>query len=351
MATDYGYPNARIRAMKSLLFRRPFYEKLLMMSDLHEVATTLGKTDYGRDMDQAMIKYGGIKGFDEALRTNVMRTFRKILKFMDGEARELVSILTGRWDIANLKTILRGKNIGASSEDIISSLVPAGALDDMTLNELARQPEIRQCIDLMATWRMSYAGPLTEAFPEYAKKRSMTALELALDRAYYENAFEKLRGRSMNVALVREVLLREIDLTNIMTALQVVKDEIEPAESDRFFILGGREIDVKRLQSLVRKATVEDVVYGLHDTSYGSMLQKQLETFFATGSLVRIERSLEEFAVKRGIKMFRGDPLSIALIIGYIWAKYNEVINLRIIARGKLVEMPEEKIREALVLA
>ena len=37
------------------------------------------------------------------------------------------------------------------------------------------------------------------------------------------------------------------------------------------------------------------------------------------------------------------------VMASYIWAKYNEVVNLRIIIRGKAIGMQERKIREELI--
>lgn len=351
MGTDYGYANARVRAMKSDLFRRPFYEKLLQTATLQDVTTTLAKTPYAKDIDAAMIKYSGIKGFDEALRMNTMRTFRKILDFVDADARTLVEILVGRWDVINIKTILRGKNIGASVEDIVTSLIPAGQLDENILREMAGQLDVRRCIDLMAVWRLPYATALTEAFPEYSKRRNLTSLELALDKTYYQESFLKLRRNSMNVSLVREILKREIDLTNIMTILRIVKDEIDVNEAKRFLIDGGKEFDMPYLETLLKEKSIEDIVFKVKKSSYGKVLETHMNEYFESGSLVRVERGLEETAVRRGVAMFRADPLSIAMIIGYIWAKYNEIINLRVIARGKMVGMPEDKMKEALIFA
>lgn len=40
-----------------------------------------------------------------------------------------------------------------------------------------------------------------------------------------------------------------------------------------------------------------------------------------------------------------GDPLSIAVAVGYYWAKYIEITNLRIIARCKTADVPDETVR------
>jgi V/A-type H+-transporting ATPase subunit C len=38
-----------------------------------------------------------------------------------------------------------------------------------------------------------------------------------------------------------------------------------------------------------------------------------------------------------------------AIPIGYIWAKQNEITNIRIIARSKTADVPEKQIREELI--
>ena len=42
-----------------------------------------------------------------------------------------------------------------------------GELDEVTLTELIKQPDVRAVIDMLATWGMVYAKPLTERFGEF----------------------------------------------------------------------------------------------------------------------------------------------------------------------------------------
>ncbi|MFA5867294.1 MAG: ATP synthase A1 subunit C [Actinomycetota bacterium] len=348
---DYGYANARIRAMKSGLFNESFYNQLLRSRSLHEVIAALAQTPYGHDLDESMIKTEGLKGFDEALRRNIMKAFSKVSMIVGEQDENLVNVLFGRWDVMNVKTILRGKNLGASSDAILESLIPAGELDEATLLEMVRSRDVRDCIDVMATMNVSYAVPLTGAFPEYAHKRSLAVLELVLDKEFYEMSFAKLRAKDMNTRLVAEMLHREIDNINIMTLLRIVKEEVEYSEAANLFISGGKEVSYRTLVEAVGFHSVEDAVEALKRTSYYTLLQEKMPAYFETNSLASVERGLEEALVRKRVKLFMADPLSIASTIAFIWAKYNEIVNLRIIARGKEVGMPEAKIREALIIA
>jgi vacuolar-type H+-ATPase subunit C/Vma6 len=43
-------------------------------------------------------------------------------------------------------------------------------------------------------------------------------------------------------------------------------------------------------------------------------------------------------------------PLTVAILTYYAWAKFNEVINLRLIARGHARHLPAGRVREEMVV-
>ena len=139
---DWGYINARMRGMKSRLLDRHALDTLILQPDLDALIGELEKTPYRDDLIGAKGKYAGIPAIEDALRTNVVRTFQKVLDFAKKEeADRYIRIFLHRWDVHNIKTILRGKNIHATNDEIKSCIVPAGELDEMTLTELIRQPD------------------------------------------------------------------------------------------------------------------------------------------------------------------------------------------------------------------
>jgi V/A-type H+-transporting ATPase subunit C len=349
---DYGYINARIRAMKSRLLSESFIEQLLTMPDVSEVVAALARTEYKEDIEKGTVKQAGILGVEEGLKDHLVNIYRKILDMVAGnrEAERLVKILLGRWDLHNLRTILRGKHIEAPIEEVEEQLIPAGDLDKAVLSELVKQPTVKAFIDLMVLWDIPYGRPLSEAYTAYAENKRLADLELVLDKFYYHYALQEAHGRSLNTSLVRELLRREIDFLNITTLLRLVREHIEVERPSEYFIEGGRELSIERLVELLTKPEIEDVVASLQDYSYHSVLEEALKKYFVTGAVSVIQRRMEELIIRKTVSLFRGDPLSIALIAAYIWAKYNEMVNLRIIVRGKAAGMREETIREALVL-
>jgi len=346
---EYDYVNARIKGMKSRLLAPPVFETLILKPDVESIIAELENTPYKLEIERATVQYSGIKCIEVALRKDFTHAFRKILGYMKGgESETYIKILLSRWDIQNIKTILRGKNIHMTSVEIVECLVPAGQLDDTTLVELIKQPDVKAVIDLLATWGIDYAKPLTRNFKEYSEKRDLSILEYAIDRFYFENALNAVKGEKYDDTLIRDMIMAEIDVTNIKNVLRIIRDKIDIEEAQGFLIKGGITLDIEKLLSMLRSGTLEGAIRHLETTPY-RFLSKVPEEILRTEKISAFEKELEKYLIKRGISRFLGDPLSIAVAVGYVWAKYNEITNIRIIARCKTADITEKEIRGELL--
>jgi len=346
---DWGYINARMRGMKSRLLDHHTLDNLILQPDLDSLISELEKTAYRDDLIEARGRYSGMPCIEHALRNNFVRTFRKILDFSkEKEAGQYIRIFLHRWDLQNIKTILRGKNIHVTNEEILDCIIPAGELDEATLTELVRQPDPRAVIDLLATWSIPYATPLTTAFPEFVKTGDLGMLECALDRYYYEDALRAVKTPTRNNELIRALLGIEIDVVNIKTILRMIRDQVEPEEAKKFLLPGGKELNAKMVDRLIAQKKIEDALAMLADTRY-RFLATLPENSLKERKISVIEKQMERYLVQQAAKSFLGDPLSVASLIGYFWAKYNEITNIRVISRCKTADFPVENLREELV--
>jgi V/A-type H+-transporting ATPase subunit C len=201
---------------------------------------------------------------------------------------------------------------------------------------------------MLATWGIVYAKPLTEKFPEYFEKSDLAILECALDKYYYKEALESVKITSYNTILIRDILAIEIDVVNIRTILRMIRDHIGSEEAQEFLIEGGKELTPKKLNQIIALHSIEEIIKELEQTSY-RFLADVSEIAIKTQKISVIEKQLEKFLIKKGVSAFLGDPLSVASLIGYFWAKYNEITNIRIISRCKTMDLPDEQLKEELV--
>lgn len=365
---NYGYINARVRAMKSLLLNRDFYEELIHAQSFASQVGLLEKSPYRTEIDECAISRSEMEGVDEALKRNLSRSFRRILNFTAGEPHDLILFMLGRWDLHNIITLLRGVHIKVPPEQIFESLIPAGELEAPLLNQLSQQKSIREVIDLLATWGSPYAKALNEKYRKYIEQNNLSLLELSLYKVYYQHVINVIKGGGYNYKILEDLISHEVDAINVTTILRLQQMNVEDLMQRRgqesgsydkedvaegieeYFVHGGREIRKDKFVKLCLTMNVENVLNELETTPFGAILKKVHQRFMEQNSISILERKLEEMVIKRGASIYSRDPLSIGTPIGYIWRKYNEVVNLRIIMRCKKVGMPETKIREELVL-
>jgi len=335
--------------MRQRLLDNNFYEGLVELDDFDRMVQMLQQTPYKDEIQESILRKSGAAAIDEALKLNLTRTFRRVLTFLSPEGQVLVSTLLGRWDIHNIKTILRGIHMHIDPEEIIDSLLPAGQLEEIELDELAKQEDVKGVIDLLATWGISYGRPLTKEVAAYAETKDLSVLELALDKYYFTYSLRKVRLMGANGAKAQDIVQTQIDIVNLLTLLRLQKSKQPEEEVKRLYVPYGKEIRLERFLELAMKEDVDDVVDGLLDTVYGRILEGAMMKYVEIGSLAALERALETHFVQKGASMSKGDPLGIGIAIGYIWAKDNEIVNLRIIVKGRTIGMPEKRIREELV--
>jgi len=336
------YVNARVHGMSSRLIPAHGFERLIAQPSIEGIITELEKTPYREEIVESRILFSGMNCIEYALRKNLMKTYRKILSLVEGEkSARYIIIFLKKWDIQNIKTILRGKNILTSNEEISSCLIPAGTVDETTLIELIKQPDVRAVVDMMATWDIEYAIPLTRYIGDFFERNEIGTLEFALDEYYFESSLKQLNGKRHDDRVVRDLIGTEIDIRNIKTALMMVRDSISADDAATFIFKGGKEVSPDLIHDMIQTKKISDAVRLLGPTSY-RFLQVIPESEGSDGRISVYEKELDHFMIRNGIGMFRGDPLSFTIVIGYLWAKLNEVTNIRVIARCREAGMPDE---------
>jgi V/A-type H+-transporting ATPase subunit C len=347
---EYGYTNARIRGMRSRLLKQAFFDDLMSSKDIGGMIQKVMQTEYGPDLESRLLHGRTATQVDEALKDNMTRTFRKVLSLANDEAQGLVTTLLGRWDLFNIKTIIRGKHMKLTDEEIIDSLVAVGQLTQTDTEELAKQADIRALVDTLSTWSLPFAVPLREVLPEYDEGQDLSILELALDRYYYEWAAKRLKGWRENKRIARTFLGAQVDTMNLLTCIRLLNSDMGDTDSSRFFLPGGDIVDEALFTELSAMSDVDEVFNRIKKTPYGRPLDQVALMYVEKGSVSVFERALEDYLFRQAFATGKGDPLGIGLAISYLWAKANEVTNLRIVVKGVSVGMPEERMREELIV-
>ena len=348
--SDAGYANARLRGMRSRLLPLAFYERLIDAQDLTQVVKELMETVYAPDLEAQLVHGRTAAVIDEALKDNMVRVYRKVLTFLHPNARMLLSTLLGRWDVFNIKTILRGAQNHVAFEDMKTSFFPVGYLSSEELESLAKLDDVHAIIDTMATWGLVYALPLRRALPEFTRTNDLAPLELALDRQYAEWCASRLKGDKPDVDVARRILGMQIDTLNIVMVFRLLKADVQSNRVGDYFLDGGLAIRRELYLSLAKLSDVDEVLDVLKNSPYAQALDAASLRYLENASIPVFERALEDLVMRRAIMSGIKDPMGVGVAISYLYGKQNEVTNVRIIVKGQSVGMPADRVREELIL-
>ena len=350
---DYSYANARVRAMTGRLLEQRVYKDLLDAPDYNRAIGVLEETEYGEDIEHFMMEGARPTTLDRAFNRNLVRNFTKIKDFFEGRPEEMVNALLARWDLYNLKTVLRGMRALVPKAEISRNLVPIGSLDLTVLEEIINQPDLRASLDAIVMfsheWWIPYGQAITAHLMEYLREHELSILEMALDKFHYQKIGELLKGGDANTALVREVVKMEVDAINVVTLMRLCGLELQDTKAEDFFVPGGSLSSPSEFAKIMALGQPEEVCDVLcRRTPYREALEKAWNLFDERGESA-FEDEMEKYFIDACLKMSK-DPLGIGVIIEYMWKKYLEVTNLRIVIRGKSIGLIESQIRKEMFM-
>src|SRR3989338_11558995 len=101
----YPYTYVRASVMKSLLFKKDDYQRMLKMG-FSEIAKFLQESHYKNEVNQLATEYSGADLLELALNKNLANSFKKLMMISPDSLRSLINEYIKRKDIDDIKTIL-----------------------------------------------------------------------------------------------------------------------------------------------------------------------------------------------------------------------------------------------------
>lgn len=346
-AMKYGYSNARVKAMKSLILKPAFLEELIRVNSVDAMTELLQRTGYRNDLAAAALSAGGSRLIEMAASRNFSRTAQKLIGIAPQSDRKGVRAMMIRWDLMNLKALLHARRLKRGYDEMKPYLFEVGGLSEEDFRNILKADDSNLVRELKATelgrlMLSAAGGPGKEA---RGKADASMRLEGAIDTQVYvlmNRALTAVGGE--DVGGIRRVLKKEVDAKNVMIIERLKAHGIPRDRIDAELIRGGtldkqtvgRLLDAKDLSGLV--AILKPRFAQLEIRGEGRSALSQLE--------IALEKSL----AAQKLVAFHRAVLSVGVVVGFMMLKEEEMNNLRKIAKGKEFRMPESEVREMLVI-
>jgi len=322
MTDDFAYLNARIRARHSQLLPEGFFREALRLN-FSELVKVLEESIYGPDLTGE-----SLSDVDRAATVHLDRTVADLPRMVSGEAREAVNLLLMQADLANVKTILRGKSGGWTAEEITERLV-GGTLPRGLYSTMVEAPDpasLAQVLSLLA-------HPIATVLREVSKtSHESMQMEVLLDHGFYEELLR--RTRELDQPYLTDFILFEIDASNLSTGVKLSSIGFEGL-AERFFLKGGRLVSLPLFQRLAGGEV--SALQELSDSDFGPVAEAR--------DLVTLERSLRCVVLAKARAQSK-DVLGPGLAIDYIRRKEWESSRIRLLARRAYYNLPAASVEQ-----
>lgn len=343
---SYEYLNTRVRVMLARLLTPKQFEAFLELHELGELVNALAETDYAPEIERCSVEFSGYELIEQAVLRNGQRAFTHLIRIAPEDPRQLIELVLERFEVFNLKTIVRGMHVGVSLDEMARNLYPSLVYPVAFYQDLVRRETLRGALDYLLSTGNRYYKPLAEVFPEYERTGKLALLEHALDSFYFAQARELLRERDdENARVIGDALGIEADILNLVYALRVVEAGVQSDEKYRYILEGGRSLSRDAVRDLLNSSDASDFWGKFARTPYFKKLGAPHEQLSAP----RLQERLENLLYAELCRLDLAQLFDIRMSVSYIWRKSAEITNLRVIASGLLRHAPRAQIEENLI--
>ena len=342
---NYAYTVARVKAKKSLLLGDEDYNKMLQMS-VPEISRYISESGYQKEMNELAARLDGLDLLEHATNANMAAVFSSILAASQGELETMVAAYLEKWDIWNLKVILRGKSYGLGAEEIREDLVPAGSLGEEELDKLM---SLESDEDILAMYgRMEKVSFPQEVLSSYKETGNLGEIEDYLDKFHYSRLLASINPDSRPTKMFEEYVRKEIDVRNLETILKLKAEGIYGEAVMKYIIPGGKQVDKRFATQLANAETISAAASDLQQLEFYEVIKDIVES--DSVNLRQIVTEMKRYEIAQAKKFSHLYPLSVIPVLDYMIHKEIEVSNIRTIARATESGLDKDIIKGLLVI-
>jgi V/A-type H+-transporting ATPase subunit C len=339
----YAYPNAKVRALKGQLLSGDTFRALLNCESFEEVLNVLRSTHYSEDL--AELPSPDVSGpqLNSILYRSLFQGYEKTIRSLDRRLQPFFILLYQRYELTNLKTILRGIFSQATTEDVQILLLPT---ERHTLFSKDALLVLRNVQDVIAHLQGSFFQyPLNRALRRFEEEQEIFPLEMALDLHYYQTLWEamtKLPADEENI--IRKLLGIRLDIMNLTWILRFKEEyHFSPEEILNYTIHHGANFRLKDRRQLSEAKNAGAIFDLLRQSVYRKALPEQQP------DLSTLHIALSRYLIAQIRSYFSGNPFQIGVILGYLWVKEFEIQDIISIAEAKRYGLSLEESRHYVI--
>lgn len=342
MGANNVYASVKTYSKKGKLLKKADFQTLAESRDLDELITRIKNTIYGDAVSEVQKPYTSQK-IENALREHLADVHYSIAK-TSGD-KSIFNAYYMKFIISNLKSILKGKVLGKSQEEIEAHI-------NLHAEELIKKRDIvikaLVAKDLEETVANLSSGPFGEEIAKaatlYNDKKNIQIFDLYFDKILYQHL-----GRAMKNSREPEVarlIGRDIDFYNLLSVIRGKFWGLEEDQIQDLIVSVSASASRELLGRMISAVSIRDAFNELTSTKYKHLVPESENELDMIAEFERaFELEIYQSALRSFSKMF-----SFATIIGITKLTAYEVRNLAAVAYAVEQKIPPEITMSKLIL-
>jgi V/A-type H+-transporting ATPase subunit C len=342
---NYAYSNSRIQVMSSRIIPEEKLKEMIEASSLAEVVAALEATEYSPYLREMMDERS--EAIERALNRHTADSYREVATMVPMNFKKILAVLLRKWDVYNIKMILRGVYAERSPDDIRADLVPVGELDPSKIGVLV---EARSLEEVISNLDGTPYSRLAESLQLFDQTKNLTVFEATLDKILYEDAWGYATSQPLdeNLLSLKNYLATNIDVVNLKFVFRAKRDGLAAGSIEGYLVKGGNLAE-SLIKSILEVDSVDNVVAALEGTKYYQPVLAAVPEYESTRSILPIELALDGYLARVGKDISITQPFGIGPAIGYLSMKEMEIRNVRTLARGIESGLSADEIRNLIM--
>jgi vacuolar-type H+-ATPase subunit C/Vma6 len=310
---------------------------LAKAKSLRGVCDGLLKSDYAVDIGQLPTQEQDATTLEHIFLKKVVERFFFVRRAAQGKMQDLLTRYCARFEVENIKRIVRAKHGGQTAE--IPTLIPLPR--EYTLVNFQALLKAKDVDEVGSLLRDTQYQPILEKLQAYKESGATMIIEAVLDKIYFSRVWElaaKIQG-------TKNLIGEEIDLRNLLTIFSLKTRETSTRLMEDAIIPVSYALPKATLRLLLQGRLEE--APSVLSAGY-SKLASEAANLLRSGSSLPLEWVFFRELYADASTDLMTQPLHAGYIIAYLLLCECEAKNLVSIVTGKQLNLSEEDISKGL---
>jgi len=337
-----AYLNTRVSLYSTRLLRDEDLDSLIRLpqAEIVDALSSHGLPQLAAGFDRSSSTVQDARSLEQRIIGQMLDETQVLIRPLSGDERAFLMYWTGRFEISNVKTLLRGKMTGERPAALLARLTPMGPFGRIDNQELAHVEDAGELLQRLESG--PYASMVRLARRTFEQTHDPFNLDAALDRGYYEGLIRRARPlENAEGAAFRKLMSSLIDRINLVWLLRYrFNYGLPPAQVYYLLLSSHYSLPGTRLRELASLDSLQAVLDALPPEWQARLAGVE--------DVPAVFSRIERLAAEQASQILHSGAPAMTRAFAYLILRERDLRAVRALLRGRHLALSEEAIRFAL---